>query len=294
MKTDLDHLPENKQRYVMSIRDLILDEVERFVDAGGKNGKRQLNKIKYIILFGSYCRGTYVDDPDNGYVSDYDILVVMNRNELIEEYDLWRNIEEKAERRVHSPVTLIIHTMSDVGQRLSEGQYFFSDIQKEGICLYGLNNQGLPTPKTLTDAERKPIAEEHFGDAFQSANGFLDTFNYVKGQGRLKESAFLLHQATERYYNTLLLVVSNYRPKIHAIDRLHSMAANYAPDVQCVFGRDNRFKKRSFSRLKRAYVDARYSKHYEITEEELEWLTGQVEQLRQIVEQHCLDHIASL
>ena len=292
IRTDVDHLPEQKQHYVAAIRDLILNDFDQLT--GFTIGKKRLNKIRHIILFGSYAKGTYVDDTANGYISDYDILVTLNRKDLVEEYELWRNIEDKAERCVQSPINLIIHTMDEVAKCLEEGQYFFSDIQREGIYLYCSNGIGLSEPKPLTNAERKPIAEKNFSQFFENADRFLVNFQENFDKGWYKESAFMLHQATERFYHTLLLVVSNYRPKTHNIKRLHPLAIQYANEIASVFPQDSRFNRRCFNRLKRAYVDSRYSEHYEITADELEWLSGQVDTLSDIVKRACVSHIESL
>ncbi|SHO56557.1 hypothetical protein [Vibrio quintilis] len=44
-------------------------------------------------------------------------------------------------------------------------------------------------------------------------------------------------------------------------------------------------------RLKRAYVDALYSEHYEITVEELAYLAQEVEKLKALTEAVCLVRI---
>ena len=49
-----------------------------------------------------------------------------------------------------------------------------------------------------------------------------------------------------------------------------------------------------FELLKRAYVEARYSEHYEITEEQLKWLGACVEHLRSLTDQICRDRLAHL
>ncbi|MEI8633450.1 hypothetical protein P4S72_18155, partial [Vibrio sp. PP-XX7] len=51
-----------------------------------------------------------------------------------------------------------------------------------------------------------------------------------------------------------------------------------------IFPMDDKFHRRSFRRLQRAYIDARYSMHYEITEEELAYLGSEVEKLKALVE----------
>src|SRR3546814_2224880 len=49
-----------------------------------------------------------------------------------------------------------------------------------------------------------------------------------------------------------------------------------------------------FEKLKEAYIKARYSKHYAITADELEWLGARVQHLADIVEIICRDRIAEL
>jgi hypothetical protein len=56
--------------------------------------------------------------------------------------------------------------------------------------------------------------------------------------------------------------------------------------------RDTRFAKRSFTRLDRAYVDARYSPAYEIAGDELAWLADRVKALQDAVADICAEHLA--
>lgn len=58
--------------------------------------------------------------------------------------------------------------------------------------------------------------------------------------------------------------------------------------------RDNRADRSRFQKLKEAYVKARYSKHFRISEEELAWLSERVEVLGQAVQVICEERIAQL
>ena len=49
-----------------------------------------------------------------------------------------------------------------------------------------------------------------------------------------------------------------------------------------------------FEKLKEAYVKARYSRHYRITTEELEWLGEQVEELGRVVHVVCSERLDAL
>lgn len=149
------------------------------------------------MLFGSYARDTYIDNLINGYISDYDILVVINGQKLADDLKLWNRLEDKIDRLTRSPINLIVHTYEEINQWLKEGHYFFSDIRKEGIYLYTSKpNRGLPEPKHLTNTERLPIAQQHFEQWFENAERFYINGKESHDKGWLKESAFMLHQAT--------------------------------------------------------------------------------------------------
>jgi len=290
INTDLTHLPEGKQNTIAEIRRVILNEFE------GEAGRHEW--IVWIILFGSHARGTYVDNPVNGYISDYDILVAVNGRELADDLKFWYGIEDKIDRLTRSPINLIVHTHEEIAQWLQEGHYFFSDIRKEGIYLYTSKpNKGLPEPKHLTNAERWPIAQQHFEQWFSLGGGFLIDQGNAFERGDLKLTSFYLHQATERFYACILLVISNYRPRTHNIKNLRSMAIDrVSPDspLSDIFPGKDKFQRRCFERLKRAYIDSRYSEHYKITQEELEWLTGEVEELKRTTQSICETYIKSL
>ncbi|WP_306460448.1 hypothetical protein [Brucella cytisi] len=84
-----------------------------------------------------------------------------------------------------------------------------------------------------------------------------------------------------------------YSPKSHSLNFLRSQAERIAPRLIEVWPRDSRFAKRSFTRLDRAYVDARYSPAYEITGEELAWLVDRVKVLQEVVAGICTERLAN-
>ncbi|MEJ2043120.1 MAG: HEPN domain-containing protein [Reinekea sp.] len=292
INTDLTHLPEGKQRTIGEIRRLILNEVEQRAEL-----KQNECYLVWLVLFGSYARGTYVENPVNGYLSDYDILVAVHGRKLEEDLRFWNQLEEKLDRLTRTPINLIVHSHEDISQWLGEGQYFFSDIREQGIYLYSRNPKGMPQAKNLTKAEWLPIAQRHYAQWFESASDFIVAYDSMRKINSINNASFMLHQATERYFTCALLVLSNYRPHSHNLKMLrHLLIDRTSPDSPFfdIFAGQDRFQRRSFARLKRAYVDARYSEHFEITEEELDWLAGEVERLREVVKVVCEGGIAGL
>ncbi len=292
MKTSLDHLPEYKQQELATISTILRDTLDDYLE--GKTGSKNEFRILKIILFGSHAKGNWVSDPINGYISDYDILVIVNKAALVEDYVVWQRAEEQIDRKVKSaPLGLIVHDLQEVNERLQQGHYFFKDIREEGIELFAATPKPLIEPGDLTEAEKRGIARKHYAQWFKSANAFITGYHHYLNQEELSIAAFELHQSTERFLACVLLTCTNYLPKSHNIEKLSKLCAQIEPEFKMIFPLDNKFHRRSFRRLQRAYIEARYSEHYEITVEELAYLEGRVLQLKALVERVYLARIDS-
>ena len=93
----------------------------------------------------------------------------------------------------------------------------------------------------------------------------------------------MLHQAVEHYYICFLLVRTLYFPRSHNIKFLRSLSEDKEPRLVEAWPRDTKLDRARFERLKRAYVEARYSASYEISGADLEALAASVARLREIV-----------
>ena len=163
-----------------------------------------------------------------------------------------------------------MHSLTDVNQQLSRGRPFFIDIVRDGIVLYELGTQAFDTPKPLSQDEAKDEAQAYFDKWFKSAAGFLELAVSAVEKGLNNHAAFLLHQATEHFYHTVLHVLTLYSPKSHKINFLRDKSEDIARELIPVWPRDSKFGRRCFELLQQAYVNARYSPHYKITGPELE------------------------
>jgi len=290
MKNNLDHLPVSRQKHLEHIVAVLRDEVEQVTSFS--NGKKKHSRILKIILFGSHATGKWVNDPAHGYVSDYDILVILNNRDLVNEHKIWDIAEERIALKVRPPLNILVHSLGEVNDALSQGQYFFSDIKREGIVLFETGNNKLAGAGNLTQAEYKVIAEKHYEHWFETACDFYKTYKYHISEKMYKLAAFDLHQATERFYSCLLLILTNYKPNTHNLVQLNSLAILQDGRITEVFPQDNKIQRSRFQLLKKAYIEARYSEHYEITEEELIWLAERVQILQQLTEKLCQEKIA--
>jgi uncharacterized protein len=128
LKTDISHLPQNKQEELKLLKQVIATD----------------RQVHIVILFGSYATGKWVNDiyVEEGitysYHSDYDILVITPT----ENYSTRLRVEEAIKHRcvdsgrIKTPINAIFHGIRHVNNALTYGNYFFADIKKEGILLF--------------------------------------------------------------------------------------------------------------------------------------------------------------
>ena len=236
-------------------------------------------------------------EPQSGYRSDYDLLVVVNFDSFAEQYEAWEKAAERflqeltITRRFSAPVNFIVHTHQDLNDQLAHGRPFFVDIARDGIVLYEAPGFPLVEPKPLEPEVAKAEARRHFDHWFPNAARRFELAQEAMRRGYDKEAAFDLHQTVERLYHCVLTVLTLYSPKSHKLTFLRSQAERIAPQLIEVWPRDSRFAKRCFTRLDRAYVGARYSPAYEITGEELAWLVERVKALQEAVAAICADRL---
>jgi len=295
MRTDLDHLPPAKQRELARVVQILMSEFEE-VTARATQPWRRNGKIYKIILFGSYARDDWVDEPENGYQSDFDLLIVVSHRDLTEIADYWYIAEDKILRdpAISRPVNIIVHSIDEVNQALKRGEYFWVDIVRDGIALYELPNHPLTTPKPLTPADAYRMAQEYFDRWLPSVDAFVRGAGYAMRDGDLNKAAFDLHQATERLYISFLLVRTLYFPRSHNIKFLRSLAEAKNPTLIDAWPRATKLDRRRFELLKRAYVEARYSASYAIETSDLEALAASVRRLRDIVEEVSRERLDQL
>ncbi|BAV05805.1 hypothetical protein FLA_1817 [Filimonas lacunae] len=282
MNTSLAHLPAYKQEQLQKIASIIVEAVQP----------------EMIILFGSHATGRWVEHKyvEDGivyeYISDYDILVITKSGENRKDYEIQDVIENSC--RYQTPVTTIVHDIDFVNKMLREGQYFFTDIEQEGIMLYNSGRTSLAERKPLSPAEAKVIAQDYYDQWYLSGQRFLKGARFYWQDGDLKEGVFNLHQAAERTYNAVVLVFTGYKPKTHNLDKLKRYTKRFSEELAGVFPENTAEEERLFDLLKRAYIDARYKKDYVITAEQLSLLIERIQKLQDIAGPLCIEMIASI
>jgi predicted nucleotidyltransferase/HEPN domain-containing protein len=295
VRSDIDHLPPVQQAELDRAKHLLMAEFAEAISRATQPWKRN-GKILKIILFGSYSRDDWVDEPENGYQSDFDLLVIVSHEDLTDIADYWYVAEDKIQRdaAIARPVNIIVHTLDEVNQALKRGEYFWVDIARDGIAIYELPGSTLTPPMPLTPADAFGMAQAYFDDWRRKIDSAIKLAEFALSEGERKDAAFLLHQAAERAYICALLVRTLYFPRSHNIKFLRSLSEDKEPRLIGAWSRETRIDRRRFELLKRAYVEARYSTSYEISTEDLAAIAGSVRTLRDIVATVSLEWLEKL
>lgn len=295
----VDHLPDAKRRELDLVVEVIRDGFARAI-AHRTQPRFRLGKLLKIILFGSYARGDWVEDPVGRYFSDYDLLVVVDHDALTDVPEFWLKTEDRllellAEgTRLRTPISLVYHSLDDVNEKLRLGRYFFIDILRDGAVLFEEPGHPFVEPQPLSPAEALAETQDYFNEWFESATQFIEGVEFHISRGHTKLAAFNLHQATERLYQCLFLVRTLYTPKTHNLNRLRSLAEDMEPRLKQVWPGSTKDERQAYARLREAYIKARYSREYRITADQLAWLGDRVGLLRSIVETVCVERLTVL
>jgi uncharacterized protein len=279
MQTILSHLPEHKQAELKAI---VAALIPRYAE------------VEMIILFGSYARGTFVEDKyvEKGttyeYKSDYDLLVILSKNGQANSDTFIQSVTGKLdELKLATPVHPIFHGIEFVNLELQEGNYFFADIKNEGVLLFNTSRYQLAEKRDLSPLESQARAKKDFKLYFEYGDNFLLAYKALYESGALNIAAFQLHQTVERYYNAIQLVFTGYKPKTHDLEILGQLAKSQNLEFDKVFLKATVQERQRFSLLKKAYVDARYKADYKISKEDLEYLSDRVQLLRDLTDRIC-------
>ncbi len=262
---------------------------------------KHLLNVRMIILYGSYARGDYViwDESydEHGvltyYQSDLDILVICDTGDPNKTEGFARSLvlpqyEKRMEGKRHpTPPQIIVESTVGINRAIRRKHYFFYEIITEGILFYDDGLFQFDKPEKLPYREIKQYAEEEYAGCFDMAEGLLRHGKLAQENKDYKLGSFFLHQACERFYKTYMLVHSATRPKSHKLEVLGSMAKGRSWGFAGVFPINTPEDKEAFDKLCRAYIEARYSRHFTVSKEQYEYMLARTEVLHQVTIREC-------
>ena len=287
----LGHLPEHRRRELKRVARILFDEFEQ-ARKGWQPQEEKAGRILKLVLFGSCAHGYRVGAYEDDDRAEYNLLVVVSTKTFADPR-FWDRATDRLlwELTVTSylatPVNFIVHSIMDLNNQLVHGRPFFVEIARDGIMLHDTPGFPLVKPRPLDLEVAKAEMRQHFDHWFPNAEHRFELAKQAMGHGYNREAAFDLHQTVEQLYHGTLRVLTLHSPKSHRLSWLRTHAERVTPPLIAVWPRDSLFARQCFSRLDRAYIEARYSRHYEIGDEELAWLVERVTVLQETAVAIC-------
>ena len=293
MKTSLDHLHRRARRELEKAVHIV--QVE-FAEAIAEDAEaRDSAEILKIILYGSFARGDYVEAPSpfDGYQSDFDLLVVVNKEDYAEHVTC-SGADEWFHRLIRVPVSLTAHGLDFVDHALSRHRCFFTDILKEGIVLYDKPGHPFADPPLLTPALACDLAKEHYRVWFRDGKGAWKALLDHIEDSHNGHIAVTLHRRVEELYNAVLLVLTFYSPGGHDLERLRDLAEVQDGRLAAAWPCGTQAERRRFDRFKRAFLKDTTLQIADYSAEEVAWIAKRVEHLEDLAGTICRERLAEL
>lgn len=293
LKDKLQHLPADKIAGLEFI-------TEKIVETG---------LAEMIVLYGSHARGDFKDGKikkvggmPTMFRSDYDLLVIVDKPDEKEQPDRRLSYFQPVfvgETSIkikdiikpylsEFPAQVIVEQISRVNQLIEDRQFFFLDIQREGIELYNSGKCSfVEPPEKVSPKVRRQYAEDYFEMWFKQAMSFYNGTLDILKRGDFRLSAFMLEQVFEFCYKCVGYVFTHYAPDEHDLFKLRETAEKYESSLIKIFPIDKLSEKDDFDKLSRAYIGARYIKDYEVDKSEIERWKTEAEKLLVATEHSC-------
>ena len=184
--------------------------------------------------------------------------------------------------------------MDRVNRCLVNGIPHYTAIAERGIALYQSEGLQLQTPRRLPIKQRAVRSAVEYLRWHERGRSFLDGAAFYRNQNNAPMAALLLHQACEHFYQCVLWTLTLHGPRSHALDELREAAERLDRRLSEAWPRNTPFERRAFGCVRRAYLEARYGQHYQISPGELSWAFECVEALQFNTMRACVTHWSSL
>jgi hypothetical protein len=292
MRNDLDHLPWPMRLELRRVRAIIFEEFAEAI-RGKQAVHRKAGRILKLILHGTFA---LPDWNRTTSLDGIDLLAIVNHEELTDIDRHWRFTLDRLQRAwetgdIAHPVRLAVHSLAEVNGKLCEGVPFYAAIATDGVALYEMTCTPLASPRRLPPHMMRDRVQAEFDRWFPKARDFLAGAGFYHDRGNPAMAALLLHQASEHLYQCVNWTLTLHGRRTHALDELRALAEQQDARLRAAWPRETRFERRCFTRIRRAYVEARYAVSFHIAEDELAWAMDRTAILLRLVERTCRDRL---
>lgn len=292
MQNSLEHLPEAHQHELERIKAVLLEEFDEAM-RGKQALHRKAGRILKLIAHG------LAPSPDQMNCDSVTILAVVNHRELADTDRHWRFAlarlrQERELGKIRAVVQLDVYCLQDINRSLAAGVPYFTAVTQRGLLLYALDRTPLATPRNLPASERFWRGQDEFERWYPRAEDFLSGAGFYRDQNNLRMAAFLLHQTCEHLYQCVSWTLTLHGRRTHDLEELRAFAEEKREGLRGIWPRADRFERRCFALIRRAYVEARYEATFAVSANEIAWATERAAMLFRCVGSLCRDYLCTL
>ncbi len=179
---------------------------------------------------------------------------------------------------------------ADLERQLSQGHLFYSTLCTREHLVYDSGVSSLPLPLSERIQRVKTKAVQDFTAGFHRAEAFLNGATFYLASGENALAAFMLHQGAEQAIRAILFALTGQEVKTHTLSELNQHLKRYGLAQETFLSGRTGADRRLLERLEKAYTCARYTHHFEISQEDLFQLLARVKTLMKVLE-HCFEEL---
>lgn len=188
-------------------------------------------------------------------------------------------------------ITCTVHAHGTITDMIIKGHFYYSNLCTQKNCIYQQQaNFNLPLSDTHLSAKNYLYAISIFTKYIDKAFAFLAGAQRFLKNNETSVSAFMLQQACEFAYRSLIIIFKGKDIKSHDLVVLRTNIAIYEPQIIGLFNVKIKKEISLLTLLNEAYVKARYDFDYQIGEDQLTMLndatTNLLKGVKQLFEQY--------
>jgi HEPN domain-containing protein len=220
----------------------------------------KLKRVTKIILDHTNAEKIYLlraelnDDAEDAKPF-YDILVLIPDSNQTKFEELKKTISRSVED--HANLSLLLVKAKHAYQLLSEGHLFYSFAVKTEKILFDDGEAAMPCFK-VPDEVLIENAKRSFDAGMKKAQVFLGSVTVCKDQKDYSLALFMLHQAAEICYRTIVNCLNGVELSTHHLKELMEQAHHSLPAIATIFPKEEKFQK-WIQLMQEAYTKGRYS-----------------------------------
>ncbi len=188
-------------------------------------------------------------------------------------------------------INCTVYTYATIYEFLAKGHLYFSSVCTPNNCIYQ-SKPGFTLP--LLDQEKCKMlienAKELFEQNMQKAITFFRAACKCVSESESTISAFMLQQACELSYRSLLLALRGKQVKCHDLVVLRKHLIHFVPTLIGILNQDENEEIGLLTRIQEAYIKSRYDQSYKISFDELNAAITASEKLIRCVQEIFNDH----